>query len=158
MVIPDPDPNSWAGVIADLLVQYDWSQSELARRIGVSQQTISAWLTGYQEVPSIQTVHAVYKISGDSMLRLMSVAYGWPMEEIAQRAVLDAVLVDEAVHPQMRGHLVRQYNYLLWATRAVRELGIDIDALMPPEPPDPTIRRRQAAPNGDTPSLESDDV
>jgi transcriptional regulator with XRE-family HTH domain len=108
----------WAELIKDLLDRYGWSQSELSRRIGVSQQTISVWLSGGVLAPSIQTVHAVYQISGHSMLRLLSIAYGWPMEEIGQRAVLDAATVDESLTRKNRGHLIDQYTILLQHSRS----------------------------------------
>jgi hypothetical protein len=59
-------------------------------------------------------------ISGDSMLRLISVAYRWPLNDIAQRAVVDAATVDEALQPELRQHLVNQYGYLLQASREIR--------------------------------------
>lgn len=124
------DPNTWGGVIAELLDLYKINQSELARRIKaagghVSQQTISVWLAGKVEVPTIQTVHAVYQLSGGSMLRLISVAYGWPLKDVAQHAVIDAAMVDEALLPNVRNHLRRQYNYLLLVSRAARAAGLD---------------------------------
>jgi transcriptional regulator with XRE-family HTH domain len=117
------DPNTWAGVVADLIVQFGGNQSALARRIGVSQQTVSAWLAGGVDAPSIQTVRAVYQISGDSMLRLISIAYGWPLQEIAQRAVLDAAIVDEALTTKNRKHIVYQYGVLLRDSQSARAAG-----------------------------------
>jgi transcriptional regulator with XRE-family HTH domain len=145
----NPDPNTWAGVIADLLEQYKWSQSELARRIGVSQQTISTWLAGSVDTPSIQTVHAVFTISGDSMLRLLSVAYGWPLTDIGQKATIDAIITDAALTPKLRRHLMRQYGYLLYVAKTVRGAGkTDVEDGPPwlDELPD------------DPPDLPSDDV
>lgn len=113
-----PDPNTWAGVIADLLVQYGPDQATLGRRLGVSQQTISTWLAGTIDRPTIQTVYAVYQLSGDSMLRLLSVAYGWSLAEIAQHALLDAAIVDESLTPKNRQHLIDQYGILLRDSRA----------------------------------------
>jgi transcriptional regulator with XRE-family HTH domain len=115
----------WAALIKDLLERYGWSQSELSRRIGVSQQTISVWLSGGVLAPSIQTVHAVYQISGHSMLRLLSIAYGWPMEEIAQHAVPEAAAVDEDLTPFWRTHLLNQYNALVRDSQAHRAAGVD---------------------------------
>lgn len=112
--------DSWQAVIADLLKQYGWTQPQLADRIGVSQQTISAWLRGEVKEPSLQTIRRVYEVSGESMLRLISIAYGWPLREIGQRAVLDAALVDEALIPKNRKHLVDQYGILLRDSRSVR--------------------------------------
>jgi transcriptional regulator with XRE-family HTH domain len=116
----------WAALIKDLLERYGWSQSELSRRIGVSQQTISVWLSGGVLAPSIQTVHAVYRISGLSMLRLLSIAYGWPLAEIAQHAVPDAAEVDEDLTPFWRTHILNQYNALVRDSQAELAAGKDI--------------------------------
>jgi transcriptional regulator with XRE-family HTH domain len=109
-------------VIAELLAERNFSQSELARRIGVSQQTISSWLAGGVESPTIHTVRAVYDLSGNvnSMLWLISRAYGWPLEEIAQNAVLDAVIADHELGEDERRHMVDQYGLLLRSTRTAR--------------------------------------
>jgi hypothetical protein len=111
----------WADLIKDLLDSYGWSQSELSRRIGVSQQT------GGVLAPSIQTVHAVYQISGHSMLRLLSIAYGWPLAEIAQHAVPDAAAVDEDLTPGWRTHLLDQHRAAVRDSRVLRAQGKDID-------------------------------
>lgn len=125
------DPNTWAGVVADLIEQFGGNQSALARRIGVSQQTVSAWLAGGVDAPSIQTVRAVFQISGDSMLRLISIAYGWPLEEIAQRAVPDAIIVDQALTTKNRRHIVDQYGILLRDSQATRAAGLPEDDYSP---------------------------
>lgn len=107
------------------------SQSELARRMGTTPQTISAWLAGRQ--PDIPNLRKVAAYTGWSLPALIAIAFGIPMGEMTTGEVEAAILADETLDEQARRHYLWQLVELRDAVRHRRERAA---AGLPPEPND----------------------
>lgn len=94
------------------------NQSELARRMGVKPQAISAWLRGRK--PDMMSLRKVACYTGRPLGALIELAYGIPAAELGAGSVELAVRADPTLDAKARRHYLNQYRELQDATEARR--------------------------------------
>ena len=118
----------WSRFIARLVEDERGNQRRTARKIGIPSQMVGRWLLGAEPKPEM--VRKVAKVTKHSLPYLMSVAYGIPLEEMADGVGGDVLPYDTSiVNRGARGHIASQYGWLV---------HIPADVQFPPltQPPD----------------------
>ena len=110
----------WSRFIARLVEDERGNQRRTARKIGIPSQMVGRWLLG--ATPKPEMVRKVARVTKHSLPYLMSVAYGIPLEEMADGVGADVLPHDRGVNRESREHLTNQYRLL---------------AQLPPDEPDP---------------------
>jgi transcriptional regulator with XRE-family HTH domain len=103
--------DEWGLLIARLVEANGGNQSRTARLIGVSPQRVGSWLTG--AAPKSEHLRKVARVTNHSLPYLMAVAYGIPLEEMAEGVGVDVLPYDGLIRrPKAREHLADQYRML----------------------------------------------
>lgn len=97
------------------------NQSELARRMGVKPQAVSAWLDGRR--PDLESLRKVARYTGRPLAVLLEITYGISPEELGAGSIEAAVRADPALDDEARGHYMNQYGHLKDATEGRRVRG-----------------------------------
>jgi transcriptional regulator with XRE-family HTH domain len=103
--------DDWGRLIARLVEEDGGNQSRTARRIGVSSQRVGGWLKGAGV--DVKHLRMVARVTNHSLPYLMAVAYGIPMEEMADGVGSDVLAHDPRItNRRALKHLVDQYAFL----------------------------------------------
>jgi transcriptional regulator with XRE-family HTH domain len=103
--------DEWGQLIARLVETNGGKQGRTARLIGVPQQTVGRWLKG--ATPDPEMIRKVARVTNHSLPYLMSVAYGIPIEEMADGVGADVLPYDHQITVRkLRQHIADQYIIL----------------------------------------------